>query len=818
METLIQDLRYSVRTLLRNPSFTLVAVLTLAVGIGANTAVFSVINTVLLSPLPYENPDRLAVVWTNFGSDLPQNWLSGPEFVEMREFNTALEDIGVAAFTTMTVTEGGEPEEVGAAGVSGEFLQVLGVNAAVGRTIVPQDDRPDGDRVVMLSHGFWRRRFGAEPGVIGTSIVAGGQSYTVVGVLPQDFRLLHPDLQVPDDVALWTPMTPVLGAEYSEMSRGSHFMRAVARMKYGVSLEQARSDMNSVALQIQEKSPQYYDFDGWGISVYSLHGDLVENVKPALLVLLGAVGFVLLIACANVANLQLSRAVSREREIAVRIAIGAGRARLTRQFLTESVVLSLAGGAIGLLGALGLVRALVVFAPEALPRRGDIAIDRIVLGFTFAVAVLTGVLFGLAPLFHSLNESLVGSLKEGGRSAGAGIRGNRTRSGLVVAEIALALVLLIGAGLMTKSFNKLLSADAGFDSENVLTMRIALPQTKYDTPQRIAQFYDRLLEGTRTLPSVVSAGAISHLPLSGAYSSGTTWVSYSETVPEDQWAFEAERRFVSPDYFRTMSIGVVSGRAFDELDNADGPPVAMVDEEFVRRFWPTENPIGKRIAINRDANGEFVWREIVGVVRHSRHYDLSSVGREQAYYPYRQIPTTTMFLAIRAQSNPLALTNAVRNEVWAIDPDQPVSRVQLMNELVSASVSQPRFNLLLLGGFSGIALLLATVGIYGVISYTVSQRSHEIGVRMALGAAGRDVMRLVLGQGLKVAAIGLAIGLFAAIWLTRLLGSMLYGVNPIDAVTYAGVILLLGSVAAVACAVPALRASRVHPMRTLRQE
>jgi len=819
METLIQDLRYSLRALLRNPSFTLVAVFTLAVGIGANTAVFSVINTVLLNPLPYENPDRLAVVWTNFGPDLPQNWVSGPEFVEMREFNTTLDDIGVVAFTTMSVTRGGEPEEVGAAGVSGEFLnEVLGVDAALGRTLVPEDDRPEGDRVVMLSHGFWRRRFGADPGVIGTTVVAGGQSYMVVGVLPQDFRLLHPDLQVPDDVALWVPMTPVFGTEYSEMSRGSHFMRAVARMKPGVSLEQARSDVNSVARQIQEKSPMYYDFEGWGISVYSLHEDLVEDVKPALLVLLGAVGFVLLIACANVANLQLTRAVTREREIAVRIAIGAGRSRLTRQFLTESVVLSLAGGAFGLLGAFGLVRALVVFAPEALPRRGDIAIDGVVLGFTFAVAVLTGVLFGLAPLFHSLKESLVSSLKEGGRSAGAGVRGNRTRNGLVVAEMALALVLLIGAGLMIKSFTKLLSADTGFDSENVLTMRIALPQTKYDTPESVAQFYDLLLEGTRALPGVVSAGTISHLPLSGAYASGTTWVNYSETVPEDQWAFEAERRFVSPDYFRTMSVGVVSGRAFNEFDNADGLPVAMVDEEFVRRFWPNENPIGKRIAINRDAEGLMAWREVVGVVRHSKHYDLSSIGREQAYYPYKQIPASTMFLAIRAQSNPLALAAAVRNRVWAIDPDQPVSQVRLMNQLVSASVSQPRFNLLLLGGFSGIALLLATVGIYGVISYAVSQRSHEIGVRIALGAAGRDVVSLVLGQGLKVASIGLVIGLFAAIWLTRLLSNMLYGVNPIDAVTYAAVIVLLGGVAAAACSIPALRASRVHPMTTLRQE
>jgi putative ABC transport system permease protein len=818
MEQTLQDLRYSIRTLLKSPGFTIVAVLTLAIGIGANTAVFSVINTVLVRSLPYEDPHQLAVIWTNFGPDLPQNWVSGPEFVEMGEFSTTVESIGAVAFTTVSVTSGGEPEEVRAAAASGDFLRVLGVDAAVGRTIVAADDDPEGPKVAMLSNGYWRRRFGGDPNVVGSALVAGGQSYTIVGVLPEGFKLLHPDLQLPDDVALWAPFAPLAGTPYAEMGRGSHFLRVVARMKRGVSLEQLRADMNSVALQMQEKSPDYYDFEGWGISAYSLHGDLVEDVKPALQVLLGAVGFVLLIACANVANLQLTRTAAREREIAVRMALGAGRARLTRQFLTESVVLSLTGGVLGLVGAYGLLQGLVAFAPDTLPRRGDIAIDGGVLLFTFGIACLTGLLFGLAPLYHSLKESLVGSLKEGAPGGGTGIRSGRTRGGLVMAEMALALVLLIGAGLMIKSFANLMATDPGYDPDNLLTMRISLPQTKYDTPEKVGQFYDFLLTGVRSIPGVVRAGAISHLPLSGAYASGTTWVSYSQTVPEDEWAFEAERRWVSPDYFRTMGVQVVQGRAFNEFDDTEGLPVAIVDEEFVRRFWPDENPLGKSLSINRDAQGERIWREIVGVVRHSKHYDLSTVGREQAYYPSTQMPQRTMYLAVRTESDPLALTAAVRREVWAIDPNQPVSDVRAMNERVSVSVSQPRFNLLLLGSFSAIALLLATVGIYGVIAYTVSQRGHEIGVRMALGAAGRDVATLVLGQGLKLAGVGLGIGLLATVWLTRLMANMLYGVNPIDVVTYGGVVLFLGLVAAAACSIPALRASRVHPMRALRQE
>ncbi len=818
ISSIIQDVRFSARALLKNPAFTIVAVLTLALGIGANTAVFSVVNTVLLRPLPYEDPEQLAVIWTNFGIDLPQNWVSGPELEEMREFSTAFEDIGTAVFTTLSVTGDGDPENVGAAGTSGNFFRVLRVNAALGRTIVPEDDSPEADRVVMISDGLWKSRYAADPSVVGRNLFADGRSYTIVGVLPPNFSLLHPDLQMPGNIGLWIPITPVLGADYNQLPRGNHFLRAIGRMKDNVSLAQAKADMDRVALAIQERSPRYYDFEGWGLTVFSLQDDLVEAVKPALLVLLGGVVFVLLIACVNVANLQLVRATGREREIAVRTALGAGRSRLVQQFFTESIVLSLLGGAFGLLCGFGLVRTLVVLAPEALPRRNDITIDGGVLLFTLAVTIVTGVLFGLAPIAHGAGKSFVNSLKEGGQGSGTGVRRGLVRDGLVMAEVALAMVLLIGAGLMVKSFLRLQATDPGYNSENLLTLRVSLPETRYNTYELVQQFYDQLIERTASLPGVTSVGTITHLPLSGSYASGTTRVNSSEALPEEEWALEAERRWVSPDYFETMGIGLVRGRFFTALDNTDGPFVAIVDEEFVRRFWPNENPIGKRVSIHRDDQGESVWREIVGVVRHSRHYELGSVGREQAFYPYKQGSENGMYVAVRTVSDPLSIAAAVREEVWTLDPNQPVSDVKTMDDLVTASVSQPRFNLLLLGSFAGVALLLATVGIYGVISYSVSQRSHEIGVRMALGAAGGDVLGLVLRRGLSVTGIGLGIGLVGAVWLTRLLTNMLYGVGQVDLVTYSAVVVLLGGVAAAACAVPALRASKVHPVVVLKQE
>ncbi len=823
LESLLRDLRYSFRSLARSPAFTAVAVLTLALGIGANSAVFSVVNSVLLKPLPYDEPDRLTVIWTNFGRDLPQNWVSGPEFREMQELNRSLEGIGVVVPLTSSITGVGEPEQVGTAGVSGNFFDVLRVDAALGRTFTAEDDGATAGPVALLDHGYWQRRFGGDPGTVGSTLNVDGTTFTVVGVLPADFQIMHPDAQFPSSVDIWFPITPVVNSafgfdSYRELPRGWHFLRAFGRLNPGVSLEQARADMDAVALRMQELSPDYYDFEGWGLTVLSLRGDLVEEVKPALLVLLGAVAFVLLIACVNVANLMLARAASREREIAVRSALGAGRGRLIRQLLTESVTLALLGGAAGFATAFLLVMSLSAVLPANLPRAGSISVDPWILAFTLAVAVAVGILFGLAPALGAGKQDLVDSLKEGGRSATIGRRGRRLRSGLVIAEMALALVLLVGAGLMLRSFARLLDSDPGYNPDGLLTLAVPLPATASGDNERIVSFFDRLLERVENLPGVSSVGAVSHLPLSGTYSSGTTRVDQSEALPDDQWEIEADRRTVSHDYFRAMGIQVVRGRSFTAADRPDAPLVAIVDERFVQRFWPNEDPIGRRIAIDFSSSGP-TWREVVGVVAHPKHYNLSAEGREQVYVPYPQRPASQMFLAMRTSSvDPASLAGAVRRQVWAVDPNQPVDDVKTMTARVDASLSGDRFNLLLLGGFAALALLMAAVGIYGVISYTVAQRGQEFGIRMALGADRVRVLSLVLKQGLRQAIVGVLLGAAAALALTRLMANLLFEVQPSDPATYIAVASLLVAVAALASAIPALRAARYQPVEVLREE
>ena len=822
MESWIQDLRYGIRTLLRSPGFAAVAVLTLGLGIGSNTAVFSVVNAVLVRPLPYEDPDRLTLIWTEFGPDLPQNWVSPPEFVEMQELSTQFASIAVVAPSTRSLTGSGEPEQITSAGASGDFFDVMGVEATAGRLFGDDEDVVGGEPVVVLSDGFWRRRFGGNASILGQTIRLDDLPYSVIGVLPPDFAIMHPDAGFPKSIDTWSPLAPAASAffggigSYAEMSRGSHFMRAFGRLKPGVSLSQARADMDSVAVRIQEKSPDYYDFDGWGINVISLHDDLVEDVRPALIVLLGAVAFVLLIACVNVANLLLTRAAGREREIALRSALGAGRGRVMRQLLTESVVLSGAGGLLGLGLAVAMMRAIGVVAPDTLPRGDQIAIDGGVLAFTFGVSVLTGILFGLAPAIHGAKQSLVESLKEGGRGSTTGIRGRRVQTVLVVSEVALALVLLVGAGLMIQSFSELARSNPGYRPDGVMTLRVSLPSARYDAPAQAA-FFDEVLERVAALPGVTSAGTISHLPLSGIGASGTTWVDRSDTVTDEmQRAFEADRRWVSPDYFTTLGVQLVKGRFFSHLDGPDAPPVAIVDQEFVRRFWPTEDPIGRLVSVNAHLPDP-TWREVVGVVAHSRHTNVDTIGREQAYYPYRQMPQASMFVAARTEADPSSLAAAMRAEVWAVDANQPVADVQAMSARVDQSLAQPRFNALLLAGFAVIALLLAAVGIYGVISYSVSQRRHEIGVRMALGAGAGQVHALVLRQGMTLVIAGLVIGGIVALWLSRSLATLLYNVRPSDPVTYALVAIVLATVGAASCVIPALRATRVELVSVLQE-
>ena len=813
METLWQDLRYGVRMLGKSPAFTAIAVLTLALGIGANTAIFSVVNGVLLHPLPYEDPDRLVVVWNELPQEgLPQLWFSEPELIDYRQRQQSFE--GMAAFSGGggNLTGSGEPLRVTAANVSANFFPLLRVDAFLGRTFTPEEDTPRNDRVTVLGHGFWQRRFGGDPTIIGETVSLSDNPYTVVGVMPSGFAF--PD----GDVDLWTP----LAIDTADPNgRGSHYLRVLARLKSGVTFEQASADMHNIAKQMEQDYPDYYRPDrAWNTYLVPLHESEVGEVRPALLVLLGAVGFVLLIACANVANLLLARAAVREKEVAIRAALGAGRLRIVRQLLTESVLLALVGGAAGLLLAFWSLRVLVALGPENLPRLEEIGIDAGVLGFTMGVSLLTGIVFGLVPALHASRPDLHDALKEGGRSA-AGAGHHRLRGLLVVSEVALSLVLLIGAGLMIKSFYRLLQVDPGYRTENVLTFRLSLPSARYAEDHQVLGFYRRLQEKIAALPDVRAAGAVSHLPLGGAYSSGSVFV---EELPPNSpnfpfGYFESDRRYATSGYFRAMRMNLLKGRLLEESDHAEAPLVAVVDESFARRAWPAEpDPIGKRVGVNLTPDGEPLWRTVVGVVRHVKNYGLDTEGRGQIYFPHAQFPIQTMFVTVRMGGDPVVAQAAVRNQVAALDPSLPLFNVATMEERLAESVAQDRFNMQLLGIFAAVALVLAAVGIYGVMSYSVSQRTHEIGIRMALGAQPADVLKLVVRQGMVLTLIGVAVGLAASFALTRFLSSLLFGVSATDPATFAGVALLLAAVALLACYIPARRATRVDPLVALRYE
>ena len=823
LEHLLQDVRYAGRVFANNRGFTLVAVLTLAIGIGANTAVFSVVNAVLVRPLPYEDPEELTVLWTNFGPDLPQNMISGPEFVEMREFSTLFEDIAVVVSPRINLTGPGEPEPVQVGLVSGSFFRVLGIDPAQGRLIEPADDVPGGF-VVVISDGLWRRRFGGDPGVLGTTINLDNSPTPVVGILPAGFEIYFPDGIIPRDVDVWMPLTPAmqfaLGSNsYAAMSRGFHLLSAIARMKKGVTLDQAQADMDAVAIQIQETSGEY-DFEDWGITVDSLHGDLVETARPGLILLFVAVAFVLLIACVNVASLMLARAASREREIALRTALGAGRWRVLRQLLTESVTTALIGGLLGLFLAVGLVQVLSTLIPANLPRGDEIGVDIRVLFFVIGISVVTGVLFGLVPVFHTWKHNPAASLKDGVRGA-TRRRGARIHSLLVVVEVALAMVLLTGAGLMTRSFRELLATDPGYDPRNVLTFRLNLPEFKYSFVEQAA-FYDRLIEQMVALPGVVSVAASSGLPLGGYSPSGTTWVNETTRFPDDAAFIEATHSFISPDYFPTLGIGLIDGRDFNRFDTSGSPAVAIVDEEFARRFWPDDDPIGKLVAID-PVDSDRQWSEVVGVVAHSRADDLATVGREHVYFPYDQVPLLAafgagMFVVLKTESDPSSFLAASRNEVRALDPDQPIDDVATMMARVDESLGPNRFSLFLLSGFAVVALILAIVGVYGVVSYSVTQRNHEIGIRMALGARPGDAGKLIGRQALSMVVFGVVLGMGGALLAGRWIRSLLYEVTPTDPTSLIAAAAVSLIVAAIATGIPVIRAIRIDPASALRQE
>jgi predicted permease len=804
METLLQDLRYAFRMLRKKPSFTVIVVLALAIGIGANTAIFSVVNAILLRSLPYKNAERISMIWMdNPKLGVSQDWHSYPNYVDYKEQNQVYEDMAAFNDRSFNLTGTGDPVRVVGVWTTASLFSVLGVEPALGRTFTQEEEEPGKDLVVVLSNGLWQSRFGGDPGIVGQPINMNGVNRTVVGVMPASFQFPEKKKE------LWIPLAI---SPQRKQARNSISYKAVGRLKPGVTIEQARADMGAIAKRLDD---QYFQ-SGYGINLVPLHDQETHTVRPALLVLLGAVAFVLLIACANVANLLLARAALREREVAIRVALGAGRSRIIRQVLTESALLSLAGGAAGLLLAVWGLKVLVALSPADIPRLDQTGIDGKVLAFTLAVSLVTGLIFGLAPALQTSKSDPNESLKEGGRGSTGGVSGRRVRNLLVVSEIALSLILLIGAGLLIKSFMRLQQFELGFNPDNLLTMRVQLPGSKYRDGKQVAGFYQRLLERMETVPGVQSLGAISSVFLTDTPQS-TNFSIEGRPVPTGAEAIEVPLDSISPRYFRVMGIPLLRGREFDNRDVEGATPVVIINETFARRFFEGEDPIGKRFVYG-SPDPKNPWITIVGVVGDMRRTGFDKAVRPETFLPEAQNPDNELTIVARTATDPATFAGALRNEVWSIDKDQSVYDIKTMHQTLSEMMSQRRFNMLLLGLFAAVALTLAAVGIYGVISYSVTQRSHEIGIRIALGAQSRDVLKLVVGQGMLLAGIGVSIGLIAASALTQLMSSLLFGVSAADPVTFVLISLLLIGVALAACFVPARRATKVDPMVALRYE
>ncbi len=809
MDTFLQDVRYAIRMLAKKPVFTAIAIITLALGVGANTAIFSVVNAILLEPLPYGEPDRL--VWVSH-----EDTFTPADFLDYREQNQSFEQMAAFIGWGVNLTGNAEPERLSGSLVSPGFFSMLGVPALIGNTFSPEQEQNASAGFAVLSYGLWERRFGSETSIVGSAITLNGESFTIVGVMPRDFR--HPN----GTADLWglaknvIPELPFRSPNLSQ-NRNLHYMHVIGRLKPQVTIDEAQAEMETITLRLAQ---QYPDTNvGDNVTLATMQEHVVGDVKLPLMIMLGAVGFVLLIACANVANLMLVRASGRQREIAIRTALGARRLRIVRQLLTESLLLALIGGGLGLLLALWGTDLLIAVSPGALPRLRDISLDGRVLGFTMLTSLLTGVIFGLVPALQASKPDLNEALKEGSRGAGSGARGAGIRSTLVVIEIALSLVLLVGAGLLINSFLRLESTDPGFKAEGALMMRLSLSGERYAEGDSQAAFYKQLLDRIAALPGVESTGAIEVAPI---FSRGAF---YGFITPEQPMPTPEQRReqgsgfhSVSPNYFNVMGTPLVAGRDFNEADTAESAQVVIINQAMAERYWPNDNPLGKSISYGSNADNQPTWVEIVGVVGNVRHAKLEDEATPEAYVPYTQAPYRYMSVIIRTATEPATLVAAVRGQVQALDPQQPVYDFKTMEEVIGNSLAKRRLNMLFIAIFAAVALLLAAVGIYGVMSYSVTQRTHEIGIRLALGARMSDVLRLVVGQGMTLALIGIGAGLIASLFLTRLIESLLYKVSATDGLTFAVITVLLTGVALVACFVPARRATKVDPMVALRYE
>jgi putative ABC transport system permease protein len=809
LSDLRQDLRYGLRTLLKNPGFTIVAVIALGLGIGANSAIFSVVNSVLLRPLPFKSPKQLVMVWENATHlGFPKNTPSPPSFLDWQRQNTVFTGMAAMSERSFNLTGVSEPERLEGRRVSANLFDLLGVPALLGRTFVPDDDRIRA-HVALLSYSLWQRSFGSDPGIIGRAVTLNGQSYTVIGVMPRGVHL--PGYGNWND-ELWVP---IAFTNEESTDRGTHFLDVIARIKPGITLKQAQAEMETIAARLAKEYPKYNT--RIGATVTPLHEEIVGDIKPALLILLGAVGFVLLIACANVANLLLARAAVREKEIALRLALGASRSRLTRQFLSESVLLAFLGGGFGLLLALAGIRVLKTFIPASIPQTQTISIDGKVLLFTALTALLTGIVFGLAPAMHASHSNLNDSLKEGGRDSASGRKGNRLRDLLVIAEVAVSFILLVGAGLLINSFLHLRNLDPGFRADHLLTMKVNLSELKYPDGERRSVFFDEVLRRIGTLPGVQSAAVAGNLPLTYNGDSATIAVEGIADPPPDQWP-DVIYRAIGPGYFSTMGILMIRGHDFTDQDKEDSTKVVVISEKTAQHYWPGEDPIGKRLKPGA-TNSDIPWREVIGVVKDVRQNDFIAQPKMQMYFNYRQLKDLAAnALIVRTSVDPMSLATPVRNSIWAVDKDQPVADVDTMDHIVSAAIARQRFSMLLLGIFATLALMLAAVGIYGVMSYSVAQRTQEIGIRMALGARRTDVLQMTIKQGLKLVSIGMILGLVAAFLVTRILTSQLFGVSATDPITFTGISLVLLAVAILASYLPALRATRVDPITALRAQ